>query len=47
MKHLARQHPFAFGALLLIVGPYLLAFALLYVVAFVLAAVLDVTLTKR
>lgn len=38
----ARRHPFLFGVALLLLGPYILAFALLFVIFFVIAAVLDV-----
>jgi hypothetical protein len=41
MKHLARRHPIAVGLLLLVVGPYLLALALAFVVIFVIASVIE------
>lgn len=47
MKHLARRHPFLVGTVALILAPYILAFALLFVAFFVAAAVIDVVTTRK
>lgn len=40
-KYRIRRHPFLAGVVLLVFGPYILAFVLLFVAFFAVAAVLD------
>lgn len=47
MKYLARRHPFAVGVAALILSPYILAFALLFVALFLVAALLDAVSGRR
>lgn len=41
MRHLLRRHPIAVGVGLLILSPYIAAIALLVVIAFLVALLLD------
>jgi len=40
-SYMARRHPLALGLLVLVLSPYLLALALVFIVAFTFAAALD------
>jgi hypothetical protein len=45
--HQARRHPFVFGVLVLVLSPYLLAFILLYGVAYLAATGLDMLAGRK
>lgn len=40
-SHLARRHPFVFGTVMIVFGPYILAFLLLLAALFAAAALID------
>lgn len=47
LAYQARRHPFAVGVAALILGPYILAFALVIVLLFAVAAALDLFISRR
>lgn len=46
-QYQTRRHPVAAGLILLLIGPYLLAFAALFVLAFIIAAILDMAVGRK